>query len=126
MIIKCRDIDKDIAATSQRLLQGGIRIRDWFSDKLHTHTKVMQDTCTEKKHQDTKILNHKFPTLVMEYLLLIHLSVFLALTRPLQLQYEYVYNQICLQMALPLYFLCFELRIITHSSLGLFLIACKR
>lgn len=56
MIIKCRDIDKDIAATSQRLLQGGIRIRDWFSDKLHTHTKVMQDTCTEKKHryQDIK------------------------------------------------------------------------
>lgn len=34
MIMKCRDMDRVIAESSQKLLHGGMRTRDWFSDKL--------------------------------------------------------------------------------------------
>lgn len=34
MIMKWRDMERLMAATSQPLLQGGMRSRDWFSDKL--------------------------------------------------------------------------------------------
>lgn len=34
MIMKCRDMERLMAATSQTLLQGGMRSSDWFSDKL--------------------------------------------------------------------------------------------
>lgn len=63
MIIKCRDIDRDMAATSQRLLQGGIRTRDWFSDKLNTHTKGYTG------YQGIKA---QVPNLMLEYPLLIY------------------------------------------------------
>lgn len=34
MIMKWRDMERVMAPTSQQLLQGGMRTRDWFSDKL--------------------------------------------------------------------------------------------
>ena len=34
MMRKWRDMDRVMADSSQKLLHGGIRSRDWFSDKL--------------------------------------------------------------------------------------------
>jgi len=34
MIMKWRDMERVMAESSQKLLHGGMRIRDWFSDKL--------------------------------------------------------------------------------------------
>lgn len=34
MIMKWRDMDRVMAESSQKLLHGGMRSRDWFSDKL--------------------------------------------------------------------------------------------
>lgn len=45
MIMKCRDMERVMAASSQKLLHGGMRTRDWFSDKL------------EKEIRDNKIVN---------------------------------------------------------------------
>lgn len=35
MIRKCRDMERVMAASSQKLLHGGMRTRDWFSDRLN-------------------------------------------------------------------------------------------
>ncbi len=42
MIMKCRDMDRVMAASSQKLLHGGMRTRDWFSDKLGKKTKIKE------------------------------------------------------------------------------------
>jgi len=34
MIMKCRDMERVMAPTNHKLLHGGIRSKDWFSDKL--------------------------------------------------------------------------------------------
>lgn len=34
MIMKCRDMERVMAESSQKLLHGGMRMSDWFSDKL--------------------------------------------------------------------------------------------
>lgn len=49
MIMKCRDMDRVMAAISQKLLHGGIRNRDWFSDKLEKQTDISVVAYTEKR-----------------------------------------------------------------------------
>lgn len=39
MIMKCRDMERIMAESSQKLLHGGMRSRDWFSDKLEKGKK---------------------------------------------------------------------------------------
>ena len=39
MIMKCRDMERVMAAISHMLLHGGMRTRDWFSDKLEKDKK---------------------------------------------------------------------------------------
>lgn len=52
MIMKCRDMERVMAPTNHTLLHGGIRSRDWFSDKLqkcatmlHWAKKQNKKTC---------------------------------------------------------------------------------
>lgn len=46
MIMKCRDMERVMAEISQKLLHGGMRIRDWFSDKLEKEKeRNYENTC---------------------------------------------------------------------------------
>lgn len=42
MIMKCRDMERVMAASSQKLLHGGMRTRDWFSDKLQEEKSLQE------------------------------------------------------------------------------------
>lgn len=52
MMRKCRDMERLMAASSQKLLHGGMRTRDWFSDKLNEEKSI-----TELRGVISKILH---------------------------------------------------------------------
>lgn len=53
MIMKWRDMDRVMAATSQKLLHGGMRTRDWFSDKLEkVKTIIGKDAKRKQRPRD--------------------------------------------------------------------------
>lgn len=68
MIMKCRDMDRVMAESSQKLLHGGIRSRDWFSDKLgNLGEKQVQLGCLGEmlKPDCTSLSETKFPTVAL-------------------------------------------------------------
>jgi hypothetical protein len=56
MIMKCRDMESVMAPTSHRLLQGGMRTRDWFSDRLGERRVRGEVRACGPRHCNTPVL----------------------------------------------------------------------